>query len=346
MITLRHANVSSATKSPYLLIDSQALISEVSRFLDAFILRGLSDTTVRAYAFDLLAFYRFLDDLRISHSHLEPHHAMAFLTAQRERGTSPRTINRRIQTIAAFLNFLKSQWGDTFFRGQRNRFYKGVKNRAMLGPSRLKHTTPSDTICVKVPRRLCMPLSEQTIRTFLGRLTTYRDRSILLLMLCLGLRSCEVIGLKIHDIDFDGRWICVCGKGNKQRRLPLSDWVGITLKRYLQCERPSVSHTTCFIALKGRRRGQPLAMEGLRKIFRYRRGKSRLIKDANPHRFRHTFCTNLIRQGVSLPIVQKLMGHDSIETTLIYINLSDDDVAKDYHNAMATIERNHEAPIK
>lgn len=342
MITLRPVEQSSTTRTPYVLIDNTAVIPEVSRFLDVIKLRGLSNMTLRAYAYDLLAFYRFMDDLQITLSHLNSNHAIAFLGTQRKANLAPRTINRRLQTIAAFLNTIRPQWGHAIFQGQSTRFYKGMKNRAMLGPSRLKYRDPSNILRVKVPRRLCVPLSEQTIRTFLGYLTSYRDRSIVLLMLCLGLRSCEVIGISIHDIDFNGRWICVCGKGNKQRRLPLSDWVGAVLKRYLFCERPSVPHTTCFVALKGKRRGQPLAMEGLRKIFRYRRGKTSLIKDANPHRFRHTFCTNLILQDVSLPVVQKLMGHDSIETTLIYINLSDKDVAKDYHRAMANIERNHE----
>ena len=105
-----------------------------------------------------------------------------------------------------------------------------------------------------------------------------------------------------------------------------------------------MSRTTCFVVLKGRRRGQALSLAGLRKIFRHRRAKNAALKDAHPHRFRHTFCTSLIRQKVPLPIVQKLMGHASIDTTLIYINLSMEDIAAEYHRAMAelqTIEARH-----
>lgn len=344
MLKLKRLDRPSSSRSPYLLNDGQDVITEVSRFLDVLILRGLSLNTVRTYAFDLLALYRFLDKIRVSVSHLKSHHAMEFLAVLRKRCMAPGTINQRIKTAVSFLNFLKPHWGDTLFMGRQRRFYKGIKNRALLGPSRLKHSSIPQTIRVKVPKRLCLPLSKQTVRSLLSHLTTYRDRSIALLMLCSGLRSCEVLVLSIHDVDFEGRWICVCGKGNKQRRLPLSGWVATILKLYLRCERPRVSHDVCFVALKGKRRGQPLAMEGLRKIFRYRRGKSSLLKEANPHRLRHTFCTNLIRHGVSLPVVQKLMGHESIETTLIYINLSDDDVAKDYHSAMSAIERDHEKP--
>lgn len=344
MIRIAKAAHPYETTSPYVLLDNGERITEASRFLDTASLRGLSRTTIRAYAYDLLALYRFLDVLRIAPDHLTQHHATAFLVAQRKARLAPRTINRRIQTLVAFLNFLKPRHGDTLFQGQASRFYKGMKNRAMLGPSRLKYKVASNVLRVKVPKRLCIPLPTPTIRIFLDSLNTYRDRSIFLLMLCLGLRSCEVVGMKTHDIDFDGRWICVRGKGDKLRRLPLSDWVGTSLKRYLVCERPQTDHAACFVALKGKPRGRPLTSEGLRKIFRYRRAKSRIIKDANPHRLRHTFCTSLIRQGVSLPIVQKLMGHDSIETTLIYLNISNEDVAKDYLRAMAKIEKDHEAP--
>lgn len=72
-------------------------------------------------------------------------------------------------------------------------------------------------------------------------------------------------------------------------------------------------------------------------LFRHRRKISHL-KQANAHKFRHTFCTNMIRQGVSLPVVQKLMGHSDIEVTMGYVHLSIDDVAREYHQAVGQLE--------
>lgn len=335
MIELRKIAQASIARSPYMLLDNGAIIAEVSRFLDLLCLRGVSVNTLRAYAFDLLAFYRFLDVLRITLEEVSHLHAIDFIKAGREQNLAPRTINRRIQTISAFLRATKPDLAEDIFRGPAPRFYKGRKNTALLGPARIKQTSRG-SFKVKVPRRLILPLSEEVIRKFLANLNSFRDRAILLLMLALGLRSSEVAGLKIHDIDFEDRRLRIRGKGDKERIMPLADWVANSLKQYLDYERPRVSHLSCFVVLKGPRRGLPLSLEGLRKIFRYRRTNA-LLKNANPHRFRHTFCTKLISEGVSLPVVQKLMGHDSIETTLIYINLSNEDISKDYHRAMTQI---------
>jgi len=80
---------------------------------------------------------------------------------------------------------------------------------------------------------------------------------------------------------------------------------------------------------------------GLRSIFRTRRKKS-AVHNANPHRFRHTFGTNMARSGVSLPVLQKLMGHSNPEMTLRYINLSLDDIADAYYAAAAHIQKHYD----
>jgi integrase len=77
--------------------------------------------------------------------------------------------------------------------------------------------------------------------------------------------------------------------------------------------------------------------EGLRNLFRFRRRRSSL-QSANAHRFRHTFGTDMARAGVRLPILQRMMGHADMATTLQYIELSLVDVADAYSKAIATIE--------
>jgi integrase/recombinase XerD len=76
---------------------------------------------------------------------------------------------------------------------------------------------------------------------------------------------------------------------------------------------------------------------GLRNLFRFRRRRI-AIKSANAHRFRHTFGTDMARAGVRLPILQRLMGHADMSTTLQYIELSLIDVADAYGAAISTIE--------
>jgi integrase len=76
---------------------------------------------------------------------------------------------------------------------------------------------------------------------------------------------------------------------------------------------------------------------GLRSLFRQRR-RQPTLRIANPHRFRHTFGTDMARAGVGLPILQRMMGHADMKTTLQYIELSMVDVADEYQRALAIIE--------
>jgi integrase/recombinase XerD len=77
-----------------------------------------------------------------------------------------------------------------------------------------------------------------------------------------------------------------------------------------------------------------MTLAGLRSLFRYHRGITG-IKLANPHRFRHTFASDMVRAGVSLPALMQLMGHADIETTLLYVQVTPQDFYLQYTRAVA-----------
>lgn len=183
-------------------------------------------------------------------------------------------------------------------------------------------------------------LRSDEIKKFLDRMRSYRDQLIVYFMLFCGLRTCEVLNLEIDDIDFIGSKIIIKGKGRKERAIPLCAAVIKSLNHYLNYERPKVTHTKVITVLKGKLSGNPLTREGLRAIFRYWRRSTKLA-NAHPHMFRHTFCSNLIAQGVSLPVVQKLMGHSDIETTMMYVHMNIDDVTKEYYQALQILQNQH-----
>lgn len=187
-----------------------------------------------------------------------------------------------------------------------------------------------------MPSVLITPLTQSEIKKYFMGMRKYRDMAIVTLMIFCGLRSCEVLSLDINDIDLIDDQIRVRGKGGKERVLPFSASVRQALTRYFDYERPEVNHSRCFVVLKGPRSGKPMTAAGLRTLFRHRR-KILHMEAANPHKFRHTFCTNMIRQGVSLAVVQRLMGHSDIEVTMGYVHLNIDDVAREYHQAIAKL---------
>ena len=125
----------------------------------------------------------------------------------------------------------------------------------------------------------------------------------------------------------------VRGKGNKQRIMPLPEEIRGVLEKYLDLERPPTNSSSLFVCLKGRHRGLPLTSAGLRTQFRHHR-RATQIPQANPHRFRHTFGADMVRDGISLPALQHLMGHAQIHTTMLYVQLAPQDVWNEYRRAI------------
>ena len=324
---------------PFLLKEGETPVPDANDFLNSVHARGLSVQTVRAYAFDLLSFFRFLKEKCLMIEHLTPQHFIEFLLLCRKLGAAPRTVNRRLEAIKSFLNTQYDDMGDRLLARSCTSFYRGRKNNAMLGATYVKGQRRTQ-LRVKVPQIIITPLTPVEVKKFICGFRKYRDLALIHLMLFCGLRSCEVLNLQTTDIDFIDDFIRVRGKGGKERMLPLEKNVRTSLMRYLDFERPPCSHNTCFVVLKGQKRGRPMTMAGLRRLFRYHRRASSVPK-AKAHRFRHTFATNMIREGVSLPVVQKLLGHCDIELTMAYVHMSVEDIASEYHRAIAKIQKNH-----
>jgi integrase len=178
-----------------------------------------------------------------------------------------------------------------------------------------------------------VPLSAEEVAKFWQSFRTYRDLALVGLMLLDGLRSCEVLALELEDLQLAEGQIRVHGKGNKERPLPLHPDILDVLGHYLRLERPLTNTPALFVSLKGRQRGQPLNTAGLRSLFRHHRMLSK-VRQANPHRCRHTFGADMVRAGMSLPALQRLMGHSQIATTMLYVELAPQDVWREYTRAI------------
>jgi len=186
---------------------------------------------------------------------------------------------------------------------------------------------------LKQERRVIVPLTAEEVAKFWRSFRTFRDLALVGFMLLDGLRSREVLALQMEDLQLADGQMRVCGKGNKQRLLPLPPDILDVLGHYLHQERPLTNTPALFVCLKGRSRGQPMTAVGLRSLFRHHRVRSRIPR-ANPHRCRHTFATDMVRAGISLPALQQLMGHAHIHTTMLYVELAPQDVWREYARAI------------
>jgi integrase len=172
------------------------------------------------------------------------------------------------------------------------------------------------------------------VARFWSSFRTTRDLAIVGLMLLQGLRSAEVLGLNPDDVLLSEGQLRVRGKGGKLRFLPLAPETVQLLEHYMRLERPNPCSAALFVSLKGPARGQRMTPAGLRSLFRHHR-RTTGIRIANPHRFRHTFASDMLRAGVSLPALMRLMGHSDIQTTLLYVQVTPQDVYLEYARAVA-----------
>lgn len=325
-----------------LISDRRGPQEEANKFLWALKTRGLSPLTIRAYAFDLLAIYRWMTADGYSLKELTQATLLNFIAHEQRRDAQPNSINRRLTVCRLLYNFYyPSGMETTAGTSLPAPFYRGPGRDRRIGAHLIRKKS-AHALRVKTPHKQVAPLSAEQIREFLRGFRRYRDIAIVHLMLLCGLRSREVLNLDCLDVSLAERQVRVMGKGSKERIVPLADLAATSIEQYLTHERlRGYPDETLFVCLQGKRRGRAMTPAGLRTIFRSRRKKATLA-GANPHRFRHTFGADMARCNVSLSALQKLMGHATPEMTLLYINLSLDDIADAYRAAAKEIQKHYD----
>ena len=192
---------------------------------------------------------------------------------------------------------------------------------------------------VRAPRLLPKILEPVEVKALLVALRRVRDRAMVEAMVLGGLRRCEVLGLRRGDLRPAERRVLVAdGKGGHQRMVSISPRFFRSVATYMQTERPDNASTDrLFLVLKGPRRGQPLSEDGLEEIIRAAKARAGLVH-ATCHELRHTCFTRLREAGMSLEAIQAQAGHSSIETTRLYLHLSNDWLADEYQRAAELID--------
>jgi integrase/recombinase XerD len=295
--------------------------------------------TLLATAFDLKVFFRVVakDPTEVTTADV-----LAFITAQRsprrgpgvvrledgEAGLAARTIKRRLASISGLFTYLVVR-GDV----PANPVPHGLAARRP--GQRPVRAVP----LIRTPRTLPRVLEPTEVNAFLAALRTRRDRAMAEAMLLGALRRCEVLGLRLGDLRPGQRRAFIAeGKGGHQRIVPISARFFATLADYLTHERPQpTADDHVFAVLKGPRRGQPLSAAGLDEIVSGARTRAG-IRQLTCHQLRHTCLTRLREAGMALEALQAQAGHRSIESTRIYLHLSNDWLAEEYGRAVQAID--------
>ena len=148
--------------------------------------------------------------------------------------------------------------------------------------------------------------------------TSLRNLCMIRLMLNAGLRSAEVLNLKVRDIDWmSGKLSVRDGKGGKDRTLWMNE-EDLDLLQSWRERRPEQSDLL-FTTLQG----HPVSDRYLRAMVKRVAGKAGIEKRVYPHLLRHTFATDLYRKTKNIRLVQKALGHEDLSTTMIYTHIID-----------------------
>jgi integrase/recombinase XerD len=169
----------------------------------------------------------------------------------------------------------------------------------------------------KKPKKRPVILSLEEVGVFLQAITNIKYRVLVMTAYATGLRTSEVLHLRVCDIDSKRMMIRVeQGKGKQDRYLPLSPLLLNWLRIYWKAARPS------DWLFPGQRPGKPLSTHSVREACRLARKNSGIAKRVTLRMLRHCFATHLLESGTDLRTIQTLLGHRSLNTTAIYTHVS------------------------
>ena len=280
--------------------------------------RNLSDNTLISYKHDVKSFIEFisthtgsevsikyLNDMKISDFR-------SFLSYLRNKDISSTSIARIISSLKSFFNYLLN-----------TNLIESTVVQSLRTPQQKK----------SLPRPISSELAIETIKhaqdmekeKWIG----LRNKSILMLLYGCGLRISEALNLNFEDIN-ENDYLIIKGKGNKERMVPLMDYVKNDIENYIhECPKNFMKDDPLFVGKRLDRLSPRIIQYVLEKI----RHNLSLPETATPHALRHSFATHLLNSGGDLRTIQELLGHSSLSTTQKYTKVETEKLYDAYSKA-------------
>lgn len=263
--------------------------------------RGMSDNTRQAYVSDVCHLLEFLDEKGINPTETEEEDLHEFLSTLRDLGIGPRSQARILSGIRCYFKFLKL--------------------------SGVIENNPTDLLeSPRLGRHLPDVLSTEEIDMMIEQIPDDKDESlrnhaIIETLYGSGLRVSELLDARLSRLNMEDGFLIVEGKGSKQRIVPISPTSLDLIRQYLpQRSQLNIKADAQDIIFLNRRGGK-MSRVMVFYIIRDLAAAAGILKKVSPHTLRHSFATHLLEGGASLRVIQELLGHESLETTEIYVHL-------------------------
>ena len=268
--------------------------------------KGLSKNSVEAYELDLQRLIKYMVEHEVDPMYATLDDLQAFLFETSKSISSVRTQARLIAGIHSFYRFLL------------------YHNYIEQDPSELLETPKKEQ---RLPEVLSLEEIERMIAQIdMSKAEGHRNRAIIEILYGSGLRVSELVNLRLSDIYIVEGYIRVCGKGNKQRLVPISQeamtWFAYWLEdRHALDIKPEATDIV-FLNRYGRQLTRAMIFTIVKRLAE----QADIHKTISPHTLRHSFATHLLQNGADLRIIQQLLGHETIGTTEIYTHVEVQDL--------------------
>lgn len=277
---------------------------------------GASKNTLEAYTRDLKEYASFLKErFIVDLEDISSDDVASFSTMLTKAGAAPSTVKRKLSAVKGFHKFLVREDICESSPAASVPFPKA--------PEMLPDVLSVEEVCRMLDSIICI------------NARSCRDRALLEVLYGCGLRVSEVCALDISDVHLDEGFLCVIGKGDKQRFVPISGQAKKALFLYLENSRAELSlankkaTSSCDNAVFLNARGGRLTRQGVFNIVK-KAASSCGIEDVHPHTLRHSFATHMLEGGADLRVIQQILGHSDISTTQIYTHVDRHHLKEEY----------------
>ena len=271
--------------------------------------KGLSKNTIEAYSHGLSRFLNHLREKGVQEIRdVGKFDVRGFLLALKKENLSAKTIVRNLVAIRTFFRFLVQE---------------GILETNPvedLESPKVAKTLP-EILTLKEIEQL---LEQPNLQTPLGM----RDRAMLEMLYATGMRVSELTHLPTHQVNLEGGYVLLYGKGSKERIVPLGSeaikWVTLYLKKSRGILAKGKESPSLFI----NRSGKGMSRQRFWKNLKDYGQKAGLRKRITPHLLRHSFASHLLEGGADLRSVQMMLGHADISSTQIYTHVTGERLKK------------------
>lgn len=266
-----------------------------------------------------------------------------FVASKKAVNRQDNTLKQYTREILNMLNFLGKRLED--ITGMDLRYYygimreqRGIKMSTMqtrlhylssfwdfLNTEELVSGNPVKKVgLLKLEKVIKKPFSSEEMEALRINCMELRDRALIEFLYSTGVRVSELAALNVCDVEIGKQELIVYGKGSKERKTYLTDGAKFHLQRYLQIRKQEgLEEQPLFVTLD--KPHNRLTVAGIQYMLR-QLGERAKVKNVHPHRFRRTVATDLLSRGMPIEQVKEFLGHEKLDTTMIYCSVKEENV--------------------